>query len=246
MYESSDNHSHILYDDIRSMVLSAKSKKLDSISITEHISQFKEVRKEIDFGSTHRTGRMFSDIEEYLLDFETLGDENLVVKRGLEVDYIQGKENSLKRFVSKAKWDILLCSIHEFADKSDIEKSGAEKESSQKRWMEYMDLQRNALESKFIPFDVLSHPTRIAKSAPPPPDDIDKMLLELAMTAKKEDKALELNGKDIVRGYLLVEKLARACSKAGCKVSFGSDAHHPSEVGRGYQKALELTQSLGL
>ncbi len=69
---NSDNHNHILYDDIASIVNAAKSRNFDSVSITEHISQFREPRSTIRFGSVHRTGRIFSGFEEYLLQFEKI------------------------------------------------------------------------------------------------------------------------------------------------------------------------------
>ena len=40
--------------------------------------------------------------------------------------------------------------------------------------------------------------------------------------------------------------LARACGASGCEVSFGSDAHHPNEVGRGYEKAIQLIKRFNL
>lgn len=242
----SDNHNHILYEDLHSMMLAAKLKKLKSISVTEHISQFKKVRASVKFGSTHSNGRMFSDFEEYLLEFENLADQPFPIKRGLEVDYIESQKGVVAKFVKETKWDILLASVHELSDGTDVETRGLDETLSEKRWKDYIELEKSALKSDFIDFDVLTHPVRLARSSRLLPSDLDQQLVGLAELAKKQGKALELNGKDLVRDYFLVERLASACSKAHCKVSFGSDAHHPAEVARGYEKAQSLANRFGL
>jgi len=58
--------------------------------------------------------------------------------------------------------------------------------------------------------------------------------------------ALELNGRDIDYAPELVRRLATACSKAGCRVSLGSDAHHVSEVFRNMKTAMALVNEFDL
>lgn len=241
---NSDNHSHILYEGIRSMVQAGRSKNIDCLSITEHISQFKEARSSIKFGSVHRTGRVFSDFEEYRLQFESLDDHALQVKMGLEVDFSPRYEKEVSSLANQEKWDILLCSVHEMENGLDIESKShpQDRESSQKRWIEYVELQKKALTSEFFRFDILAHPVRLGRSTQIIPSNIDELFLELATLANVEGKALELNGNDIMKDYALVEKLASACARVCCRVSFGSDAHYQNEVARGYGKARELIQ----
>jgi len=66
-----DNHSHIILSDIRSMVASAKAKNIERFSITEHISQFRELREAVAFGATHTKGRIFEDLKEYRDEFSS-------------------------------------------------------------------------------------------------------------------------------------------------------------------------------
>jgi histidinol-phosphatase (PHP family) len=250
-----DNHSHIIYDDIFSMTQSAVTKGLHSISITEHIYQFEKPRTEIRFGSFHSSGRMFNGFEEYLLEFQRnqVNDRidagnQLKVRKGLEVDFSPNNLDQVSEYVRQKKWDILLISVHELKDGVDIEEKNwrvfgdLNNENSKNRWIEYLDLEKRALESNFISFNVLTHPTRLARSTPKVPENFDDMLVDLAVTAKQNEKALELNGNDITRDYPFVERLARACAKVKCRISFGSDAHHPNEVGRGLDKANELVE----
>ena len=115
-----------------------------------------------------------------------------------------------------------------------------------KRWREYLRLEQMALESDFVPFKVLAHPIRMARGKVILPPEIDDLLLELARTARRRNKALELNGNDIDYALQLVRILARACSKAGFRVSLGSDAHHPKDVFRNMEVALGLVDEFKL
>jgi histidinol phosphatase-like PHP family hydrolase len=103
-----------------------------------------------------------------------------------------------------------------------------------------------ALENDFVPFKVLAHPVRMSRATKAVPPNLDDLLLDLARTARRRDKALELNGRDIDYAPALVRRLAIACSKAGCKVSLGSDAHHPREVFRNMGIATALVNELDL
>jgi histidinol-phosphatase (PHP family) len=171
------------------------------------------------------------------------------ILKGLEVDYIKKFYQEISGYVNQESWDLLLLSVHQLEDGLDVEeekKRPQDKESSEERWVKYIALQKEALQTKLIPFNVLTHPVRLGKSSHSVPKNLDELLIELAEVAKKEDKALELNGNDLTSDPKLVKRLARACWASGCKVSFGSDAHHPLEVGRGYANALELIDEFGL
>ncbi len=247
--ELSDNHSHIILSPIESMVAAAKRKKIRHFSITEHISQFQAPRSSIVFNSTHSRGRMFRDFQEYDAEFEKIGSsESLELRRGLEVDYIPKYKKTIAEYVNQEKWDILLCSVHELSDGREVESGPPlhDGQSSADRWREYMEIQKQTLESDLIPFNVLTHPVRLFLGTPNYPSDLDVMLLDLAEMARKAGKALELNGKDIEESEELVEKVALACSKAGCKISLGSDAHSPDTVYRGLAKARKIAERLKL
>jgi histidinol-phosphatase (PHP family) len=249
---SSDNHTHIILASIEDMISSARDKGIQRYSVTEHISQFKEVRKSIEFGSVHKSGRMFDGFGEYLAEFQRVGypfSNGLTIRKGLEVDFSLRYEKKLGGYVNEEKWDFLICSVHEMEDGTEIEngkKRAITKTEAHKAWHDYLKLQNKAIESDFIPFDVLTHPVRISRRTLEVPEEFDTLLLELATNAKRRDKALELNGSDLEFAPDLVKQLAIACSKAGCKVSLGSDAHRPFEVYRGMIAAANLVRQYGL
>ncbi len=78
------------------------------------------------------------------------------------------------------------------------------------------------------------------------PEEISEMLADLSLVAKKNGKALELNGNDIDYNPRLVRLLASACSKTRCLVSLGSDAHYPKDVFRNVDIAIRLVDEFKL
>jgi HisJ family histidinol phosphate phosphatase len=234
------------------MLAAAKAKNVREYSITEHVSQFRELRETIRFGSVHSTGRIFNDLKEYNDEFRKADEQtgwNVKINRGLEVDFSPRYETQVGGFVNQEKWDILLCSVHELDDGTDVERTlgrAVNSDSGYYRWREYLRLEQIALESDFVPFKVLAHPIRMARGTVNLPPETGGLLLELARTARRRNKALELNGNDIDYAPQLVRILARACSKADCKVSLGSDAHHPKDVFRNMEVALGLVDEFKL
>lgn len=247
-----DNHSHILLADIMEMLAAAKAKNLQEYSITEHVSQFRALRESTRFGSVHSTGRMFKDLKEYNDEFRKANEQadwDMKINRGLEVDFSPRFETEVGDFVNQEKWDILLCSVHEFDDGTDVERTlgrPVDPVWEHKRWREYLKLEQLALESDFVRFNVLAHPVRMARGKADLPPEGGDLLLELARTARRRNKALELNGNDIGYHPQLVRILARACSEAGCRVSLGSDAHNPKDVFRNMEVALDLVDEFKL
>jgi HisJ family histidinol phosphate phosphatase len=247
-----DNHNHIILARIADMVASAKANNIAKFSITEHVSQFRELRESIKFGSLHPSGRIFVNLKEYNEEFRKADQEavsTIKINRGLEVDFSPRFETRLGDFVNQEHWDILLCSVHEFENGKDIERNVGgilDPALAHARWRDYLKLEELALESDFVPFEVLAHPVRISRSTRAVPPDIDELLVHLGRIARKRDKALELNGRDLDYAPELVRRLAIACSKSGCRVSLGSDAHHPNEVFRNMKVAIALVKEFNL
>lgn len=244
-----DNHSHVILAPIESMVAAAKKTQVSRLSTTEHISQFTFVRQSVKFASVHESGRMFSSFDEYLKEFEKVSDADGVrVRKGLEVDYIREFRSEIGRLVSMKKWDVLLCSVHELPGGIDVEEKKVPQDykSSVERWGQYIEAQKEAIKSEFIPFDVMTHPERLAIGTPTAPEDFEDLMVELAKLAREHEKALELNGADLSRSPELVRKLASASRRAGCKVSYGSDSHYPDQVSRNFELASGLIEKFGL
>ena len=114
------------------------------------------------------------------------------INRGLEVDFSPRFEKTVGDFVNQEEWDILLCSVHEFEDGRDVEKSvRGTPTTANEKWIEYLRLQKAALEGDFVPFRVLSHPVRISRATKTVPVNIDVDLAS-ARTLIVQAKCLEI------------------------------------------------------
>jgi HisJ family histidinol phosphate phosphatase len=114
-----DNHNHILLARITEMLATAKTNMISDFSITEHVSQFRELRESIRFGSVHPNGRIFDGVKEYNEEFRKIDQatySGMKINRGLEVDFSPRFEKTVGDFVNQEEWDIILCSVHEFED----------------------------------------------------------------------------------------------------------------------------------
>src|SRR6058998_729545 len=88
-----DNHSHIIQAGIQDMVAEARKNNLAEYSITEHVSQFAELRRSVEFGSVHASARMFESREEYIAEYieefrkiDSRARGFVKLNRGLEVE----------------------------------------------------------------------------------------------------------------------------------------------------------------
>ena len=170
------------------------------------------------------------------------------MRKGLEVDYIEEFSQEIREQVTKEDWDFLLLSVHELSGGIDVERTGLpqDKQSSWKRWKEYFETQKRALQSDIVPFSVLTHPVRLAVSTPVTPDDLDSMLEDLAAVAVEKSESFRAEWKRHGELPTACQQNRESCVAKGCKVSYGSDSHHADEVSRKYELAAKLAKEFGL
>ena len=139
------------------MLAAAKTNMISDFSITEHVSQFRELRESIRFGSVHPNGRIFDGVKEYNEEFRKIDQatySGMKINRGLEVDFSPRFEKTVGDFVNQEEWDILLCSVHEFEDGRDVEKSvrgTLGPATANEKWIEYMRLEHAASRERLCP-----------------------------------------------------------------------------------------------
>src|SRR5207247_8074250 len=121
-----DNHNHILLAEITEMLAAAKANNVSEFSITEHVSQFREPRESIRFGSIHPSGRIFESLKENNDEFrkaDRLAYSGMKINRGLEVDFSPRFETRLGDLVNQEPWDILFSLLPKLEEGREVEKS---------------------------------------------------------------------------------------------------------------------------
>src|SRR3989442_10460187 len=101
-----DNHNHILLAEITEMLAAAKTNNVSEYSIMEHVSQFREPRESIRFGSIHPSGNIFESLRDYNDEFRKADRLAYSGRRS-----IAGFRRTFRR-ASRRGWDILSIKKH--------------------------------------------------------------------------------------------------------------------------------------
>lgn len=172
--------------------------------------------------------------------------DEIAVRVGLEMDYVEGFEEAIGKIATAFPWDYLIGSAHFLGtwDVTDFRQA--------RRWEglrvvdafeRYYDAIKKAAATGF--YDYIGHIDAIKRFAPHAPEaDVAALEEETLQALKKHDLAFELNVagihapcKEQYPAFRILER-ARALD---IPVTYGSDAHHPDKVG---QKGAEARAML--
>jgi histidinol-phosphatase (PHP family) len=175
---------------------------------------------------------------------------DLVIKLGLEVDYLPDHEPWIRELAARHPWDYFIGSVHYVSDSWDID--NPKKLSEWKRrdplevWTKYLARLRMAAASGL--FDIIGHADLCKKFCYYPREDCTALFDEFLDAARQADAAIELNTaglrKECREIYPSRRILERALGK-GVAITFGSDAHAPEEVGLNFVEAMTLARAVG-
>jgi histidinol-phosphatase (PHP family) len=193
-----------------------------------------------------RTAMPRSQLEPYVEEVLALKrryEGRIRVLLGLESDYAEGFDDTYREVLSRYPFDYVIGSVH-FCQGLHI--------YQQERWAggadpsevypEYFRLVRESARSGL--FDVLGHITAIMVLGPRPPAALlEREFGETARVLAETGVAIEVNTSGLRKGLpepFPAGDLLRRCTAAGVPVTYGSDAHRPSEVGYGLEVASRL------
>lgn len=175
---------------------------------------------------------------------------NLVIKLGMEVDYLPGHEGWIGELAARHPWDYFIGSVHYVSDSWAIDDP---KELSKWRdsdpfkvWTIYFERLAQAASSGL--FEIIGHADLPKKFNFRPTQDCAPLFDRFLDVAKSSDVAIELNTaglrKDCKEIYPSRPFLELAARKK-VPITFGSDAHAPEEVGMAFSQAVDLARSVG-
>ncbi len=171
------------------------------------------------------------------------------IKAGLEIDFNQLYVDRISEIVQTYSFDLIGSSIHFLNDCNIVSSNSKWKDRTtdiDKIYHIYFESLEKMLEYDY--FDVICHFDMIKKFNHIPSISFDKEIDSLLQKIKEKDIALEVNTSgynhpvnDIYPGKEILKK----CRKADIKITLGSDAHSPEEVGQFFDKATAILISSG-
>ncbi len=175
--------------------------------------------------------------------------DEIAVKIGLEIDFNPNYMDLIEEIVAAHSFDVIGSSLHFFDDIDVVRYKSAWNRgegNTDRIYGMYYDQIEKMLDYNY--FDVICHFDLIKKFGRQPSISFDKKIDEILSELKSKKIAIEINTsgynhktKDVYPSREIIEK----CVAKGVNLTLGSDAHHPKEVGRHYDRALSLLVSAG-
>lgn len=173
----------------------------------------------------------------------------LPVKLGVEIDFFSDQVEEIGKFVRKYPFDYVIGSVHVIGDWviDDPSKMGEYlKRDVSRVYEEYFSLVKRLCNCRL--FDILAHPDLVKIFGARPSTDFSRVLRETADAMAKSGICAEINTKGLRRPCREVypsEEFLEILHGHDVPITFGSDAHKPSEVGRNLEDARRLARKVG-
>jgi histidinol-phosphatase (PHP family) len=243
-------HVHSTYSDgkktIRELVEAAVAQGLDELGISDHYVLLPE-------GRSVSWSMSLDGLAQYLAELEEVAEEfrgRLVIRKGLEVDYDHATENGLAEVLRAHDFDFVIGSVH-FID-------GFPVDESPEHWDRLSESERNdmiraywariELMARSRLFDFAGHLDLYKKFGHRPTIDVSRYVTAALDAIAASGMAVEINTAGwflpACEAYPSLEILS-ACRSRGIPIIINSDAHEPSNLTRGFDRAYELARSVG-
>jgi len=228
----------------------AEEQGVTELGVSEHVYRFTAA---LDVWR-HPLWRQFAhdDIDEYCAFVR----EQVDLRLGIEADFVPGVEDRMANLLGARDFDYVVGSVHFLGDHAldmddyDVWTSGR---SPEQIWRAYFIALGEAARSGL--FDILAHPDLVkvwgsTHPGRPTPDGDLRRYYELAIDGIAESGiAVEVSTAGLRKAANEIypaPAFLQMCLEAGVAVALSSDAHHPRDVGSGYEHALGLLGSLGV
>ena len=227
-------------------VETAAARGIDEIGFSEHMYYFREFEELIE--NPYQRSRIGHSLEAYVGAVLEAKWQGLPVKLGLEVDYVSGREQKLAEILAPYPWDYLLGSVHLVAGEAvDMEPGLWERFPVEEVWRRYFDALGMLARSGLV--DVLAHADLVKIfGMRPDPAEIEAHESEAARVVAEAGLAVEVSTAGLRRrvGEIYPSPtLLSAFHAHGVPVTLASDAHVFHDVGRDFDRALELLRATG-
>ncbi len=186
--------------------------------------------------------RMIEDVQKRYRD-------QITVKIALEADFLPGYEERTRKLLKEYSFDYIIGSVHfigDWAFDDPAARVGWDQNDVNRVYRQYYQLLRESAKSGL--FDIIAHCDLVKKFGHRPTEDLTDEVRKTAEVFKKAGVTIEINTSGLRKPakemYPAPQNLAIYCA-AGVPLTFGSDAHLPTDVGKDFDKALILAKSAG-
>jgi histidinol-phosphatase (PHP family) len=222
----------------------ARERGIGHVCLTEHCHRFRQAAGLLDHPFWHQSAQ--ADLDAYVRAVRAHGEP---VACGIELDWIEGREDELAALVEGRDFDLVLGSVHWLGGLAVDHPDYAiwEDVAVDEVWRRYFSQVRAAAASGL--FDVLAHL------------DLAKVFGNAASRSVVESEH-EQTADAIAAAGIAVEistaglrkaagelypatDLLRALHRRGVPITLGSDGHVPEDLGRDYDRALSTAHACG-
>jgi histidinol-phosphatase (PHP family) len=222
----------------------ARERGIEHICLTEHCHRFRQAAGLFDHPFWNESAR--ADLDAYVTAVSSYGPP---VACGIELDWLEGREEEIDALVAGRGFDLVLGSVHWLGGLAVDHPDYAiwEEMPADEVWRRYFAQVRAAAASGL--YDVLAHLDLAKVFGHAPSQSV--IAGEHAQTADAiaaAGVAVEIStaGLRKAEGELYpAEGLLRALHRRGVPITLGSDAHVPEDVGRDYDRALAAAHACG-
>jgi len=192
-----------------------------------------------------------SDLPLYIDKVRELQEANAdyPIRLGIEADYITTHLDDVANTLARYEFDYVYGSVH-FIGGWGIDQSRFKFEFERRDindvYEKYFGLVMEAARTGL--FDVMTHLDVVKKYGHRPTVDMKPLYREVARTLAVSDVAVELNASGLSRPVSEIYpslEILEILHEHGVPITFGSDAHKPSQVGREFDQLLMLARSAG-
>ncbi|MES2571290.1 MAG: histidinol-phosphatase, partial [Verrucomicrobiota bacterium] len=173
----------------------------------------------------------------------------LVIRLGLECDYLPGREAWIEELATLAEWDFLIGSVHYLPEGWEVDHpkyigrhAGASEPIWESYWTTYTECIRSGL------FDFVAHPDLPKKFNYRPEGDLRRFYEPAIEALRDTGIAFEINTAGLrkeCRELYPEASFVRMAHAAGIPLLINSDAHAVDELGAGFDQAAALAIAAG-
>lgn len=237
-----DYHTHSQYSDgihtYNDLIQSAIDKGIEEIGFSDHLC--------LHYPEWAVPEAKFNHLKQDIINIKNKKTP-LRVKFGLEVDYIEGSANEIKRYIERFPVDYIIGSVH-YIKSWNFDTNPADYENVDIDWFyrEYYRLIQETARSGL--FDIIGHIDVPKKFGHYPSFDLQPFYEQTAKVFAESDVVIEINtgGLDKPCGeFYPGNDFLKQCYKYHVPVTLGSDAHSADEIARYFDQAVTLLKQIG-